>query len=156
MRQFPVLVAGAARRLIEHPALRAAARHFSGRAALTALCFFVIATAGIRQMDASYRQSIVKEGRYSLVESVSRPWRAADLRVGWSKNGAYIGFADYVVLETLALGGVSLSFLAFLTPALWFAARSLVRESKAEDGPEDDGAQSGTAESGGWLFDPAE
>jgi hypothetical protein len=132
MKRFLAFLTGA-RRVFSRSALQTAATLFSGRAALTALCFFVIASAGMRQMDASYRQSIVKEGRYSLVETSARSWHAQDLRVGWTKNGAFIGFRDYAALRTLALGGFALSFLAFMTPAAWFALRALAQKGGAEE-----------------------
>ncbi|WP_457797378.1 hypothetical protein [Methylocystis sp. S23] len=155
MKRFPDFLTGASRGFSRHPATLAAAKHFSGRAALTALCFFVIATAGMRQMDASYRQSIVKEGRYSLVETGARPWRAQDLRVGWTKNGAYVGVADYAVLEALAFGGFALSVLAFLAPAAWLAARRLSKIGAPPPEAEQEERQE-TPPNGGWLIGPAE
>lgn len=121
---------------ISRSALRRAAQLFSGRAALTALCFFVIATAGMRQMDASYRQSIVMEGRYSLVETGARAWRAQDLRVGWTKNGAFISLGDYAVLRLLALGGFTLSALALMTPAAWLTLQALAQRSAEDESDE--------------------
>lgn len=156
MKRFPDFLTGASRGLSRHPATLAAAKHFSGRAALTALCFFVIATAGMRQMDASYRQSIVKEGRYSLVETGARPWRAQDLRVGWTKNGAYVGVADYAVLGALALGGFALSVLAFLTPAAWFAAWGLAQKGEMEAESADEAAKDASDRTEALLLDAAE
>ncbi|QGM98262.1 hypothetical protein [Methylocystis parvus] len=144
MRRFPFL---SVRRLVAHPVVQGVSSQFSARSAVAGLCFFLIATAADRQMDAAYRQSIVKEGRYSLVESLARPWHARDLRVGWTKNGAYVALLDYAALETFALGGFTLSFLAFLTPAAWLALAYLkareandVAESEPSDAVHADGA----------------
>ncbi len=156
MKRFPVFLAGTGGRLFRYVTLFAVAKHFSGRAALTALCFFVIALAGMRQMDASYRQSIVKEGRYSLAGNSARPWRASDLRVGWTKNGAYVGVADYAVLEALAAGGYALSVLAILTPVAWFALQALAHKG---GGIEASGAEEVTApraKTQKLLMEPAE
>lgn len=132
MKRFPDFLSGA-RRVFRHSAAFAATTPFSGRAALTALCFFLIASAGLRQMDASYRQWIVKAGHYSSVETGARQWHARDLRVGWTKNGAYVGVADYAVLEAFAAGGYVLSFLTFLTPAAWSALALLRSKSVGVD-----------------------
>jgi hypothetical protein len=138
MKRFPDFLSGA-RRVFRHAVVFAASTPFSGRAALTALCFFVIATAGMRQMDASYRQSIVKAGHYSLVETSARHWHARDLRVGWTKNGAYVGVVDYAMLEAFALGGYVLAFFTFMTPAAW-SALALLR-ARSPGGAEENSPQ---------------
>lgn len=134
MRRFPAILARAGHRLVEHPFLLGATERFSARVAVMAVCFFLIGATAIRQMDGAYRQAIVKEGRYSLVETGARPWHALDLRVGWTKNGAYVGLADYAALETFSLGRFSLSFFAFLTPSAWCALAALgsIRARAAE------------------------
>lgn len=156
MKRFLDFLTGAGRRVFRHSSALAAPKRFSGRAALTALCFFIIATAGMRQMDASYRQSIVKEGRYGLAESSTRHWHARDLRVGWTKNGAYVGVADYAVLQTLAFGGYALSVLAFLTPIAWFAAQSLARRGGAVEADAGGETTETAARTEKLALDPAE
>lgn len=130
-----ICAAGLAR-LQAHPFAQAAAKHFSTRAALTALLFLFLATSGIAQMEAACRKSVVTQGRYSLVETNLRHWRAPDLRVGWKKADAYIGSADYTLLATLAALRTSLSYLMYLTPLAWLAAFRLREQMQTEDSEE--------------------
>lgn len=103
-----------------------AARHVTARASLTALFLFLLATAGLHQMEAAYGRSIVTQGRYSLVETERHAWRAPELRVGWKKQDAYIPFGEHAIFESLAIArGASICLL--LTPAIWLAAAVLRR-----------------------------
>ena len=108
---------GSFARLLAHPFTKAAAKHFSTRAALMALCFFFLATAGLRQMEAACQKSVVKAGRYSLVETSARQWLAPEMRVGWKNREAYIGFSDFALLEAVALARITFSTLMYLNPA---------------------------------------
>jgi len=104
-----------------------AARHVTARASLTALFLFLLATAGLHQMEAAYGRSVVTQGSYSLVETERHAWRAPELRVGWKRQDAYIPFREHAVFQSLAIArGASLSCL-LLTPALWLAAAALRR-----------------------------
>ncbi len=135
-------LAGLFRGLLNHSAIRLAATHFSTRAALTALGFFLLATAGIHQMDVAYRKSIVKEGRYSVAETRERRWLAPDLRVGWKKKEAYVGLADYAVLASLDVGGDATWVAAFALPLAWFAASQLRRgQMQSETTPAGNGVE---------------
>lgn len=97
----------------------AIAKQVSSRAALSAFCFFLLASAAIKPMEAAYRRAVVKEARYSLVETDRHTWQAPDLRVGWEKSDVFVAFADFVALETLTLAAFSSSACIFLTPIVW-------------------------------------
>ncbi|PPD46136.1 MAG: hypothetical protein CTY15_01810 [Methylocystis sp.] len=124
--------------MFAHPHSKAAAKHFSTRAALMALCFFFLATSGLQQMELACQKSVVKAGRYSLVETNERQWLAPEMRVGWKNREAYIGFSDYALLEAIALGRFSLSTLMYLTPLAWLIAFRLRREEAEEAAPGDE------------------
>lgn len=101
----------------------AAADYATSRAALTALALLLLAFSGIGRMETAYKQSVVKEGRYSLAETPLRPWRAPDLRVGWKKKDAYVATADHIVLATLSVARFSSLLCLLLTPAAWLAGQ---------------------------------
>ncbi len=147
---------GAAPKPLPHPLAQLAAKHFSTRVALTAMCFFFLATAGIEQMEAAGRKSVVTRGRYSLAETAERPWVAPNLRVGWKKADAYVGFSDYALLEALALGRMSMSIFMYLTPAAWFAALRLRQQADMAAEPGDENAASPEAKppQDAWLVSP--
>jgi hypothetical protein len=95
------------------------ASHVSSRAALSAFCFFLLASAAIKPMEAGFRRAVVKEARYSLVEDARHAWQAPDLRVGWERTDVYVALSDYAILETLTLLAFSSSVCMLLTPAVW-------------------------------------